>query len=79
MEQTQADALSIVANIGFNNQSASCMIVHPSDLHFIWATGPLIVIKSIDKPQNTYLRGHSAYICSIAVSRNGKLLASGEQ
>ena len=50
MEQTQTDALSIIANIGFNIQTASCMIVHPSDLHFIWATGPLIVIKSIDKP-----------------------------
>lgn len=77
-EETTQSALSVAANIGFNSYSGNCMVVHPSDMHFIWATGPIIVIKSINKPQNTYLKGHQATICSIAVSKNGKLLASGE-
>ena len=52
--------------------------MHPSDMHFLWATGPILVIKSVNKPQNTYLKGHSGPICSIACSKNGKIVASGE-
>lgn len=54
------------------------MTVHPSDMHFLWASGPILVIKSLNKAENTYLKGHEGQICSISVSKNGKLLASGE-
>ena len=39
------------------------MIVHPSDLHMIWAIGRTVVIKSIDQERNQYLKGHDGRIC----------------
>ena len=55
------------------------MVIHPSDMHFIWAQGRTVVIKSIDTEQNTYLKGHEGRICQIAISKTGALLATGEQ
>jgi WD40 repeat protein len=54
------------------------MAIHPSDMHFIWAQGRLIVIKSIGNDKNTYLKGHDGRITVIQCSRRGNLLASGE-
>jgi len=53
-------------------------VIHPSDMHFIWAVGRTIVIKSIEREQNTYLKGHEGRICQIAISKSGALLATGE-
>jgi len=36
-------------------------------------------VKSIGKSQNTYLQGHEGEICSIAVSKSGNLVATGEK
>jgi WD40 repeat protein len=54
------------------------MVIHPSDMHFIWAIGKLLVIKSIGKEKNTYLKGHDGGITTITCSKKGNLLASGE-
>jgi len=29
--------LNVTASIGFNFSKQNCMLVHPSDMHFIWA------------------------------------------
>jgi len=54
------------------------MIVHPSDMHFIWASGCLLVIKSIGQDYNTYLKGHENHIYTIACSKKGNFIATGE-
>jgi len=54
------------------------MVIHPSDLHFIWAQGRTVVIKSVEKAGNTYLKGHDGRICTIACSKSGKIFASGD-
>jgi WD40 repeat protein len=79
MENDETPSLNITASIGFNRSRKDCMIVHPSDMHFIWASGKLLVIKSIGKEQNTYLKGHEGYICNISCSKNGDRIATGEQ
>ena len=71
--------LGISASIGFNSTYKDCMVIHPSDMHFIWAQGRTVVIKSINNDQNTYLKGHDGRICQIAISKSGALLATGEQ
>ena len=76
--EAQQNTLNITASIGFNFIQKDCMVIHPSDLHFIWAQGRLIVIKSIGKERNTYLKGHEGRITVIKCSRKGNLLASGE-
>ena len=58
-------SLSVLGSIGFNFIYKDCMVIHPSDLHFIWAEGRLLVIKSIGKEKNTYLKGHDGRISVI--------------
>lgn len=73
------NVLKISASIGFNACSATSVVVHPSDMHLLWAQGNVIVIKSIGADSNTYLKGHDGCICAIACSRDGRLLATGEE
>jgi len=70
--------LKITSSIGFNRSSNYSLVIHPSDMHVLWAQGRLLVIKSIGKTQNKYLQGHEGEICSIAVSKSGNLVATGE-
>lgn len=77
MEDDSA-ALNITASIGFNFSRQNCMVVHPTDMHFIWAQGTILVIKSIGKDENTYLKGHVGRISTIACSKSGKIIASGD-
>lgn len=48
-------------------------------MHLIWAQGNVIVVKSIGEENNSYLKGHEGRVCTIAASKNGLLLASGEE
>jgi hypothetical protein len=52
MEASQQDetSLNITASIGFNRTNNYTMVIHPSDMHFLWAQGRLLVVKSIGKP-----------------------------
>lgn len=77
-DEPAQSTLNVSASIGFNRDSKDCMVIHPSDMHFIWSQGRLIVIKSIGKEKNTYLKGHDGRVTVIKCSRNGNLLASGE-
>ena len=77
-KEEPATALNVSASIGFNRDGKDCMVIHPSDMHFIWAQGRLIVIKSIGKEKNTYLKGHEGRVNCIKCSKKGTLLASGE-
>lgn len=76
---SEATHLGISASIGFNFTYKECLVVHPSDMHLIWAIGRTLVIKSINSEQNTYLKGHEGRITQIAMSKSGSLIATGEQ
>jgi hypothetical protein len=54
--------LNITASIGFNYSRQPCFCVHPTDMHMVWATGNLIVVKSIGQEFNRYLKGHDQKI-----------------
>lgn len=75
MEEGTEASLQVTGSIGFNN----CIVVHPSNMFMIWAIGNLIVIRSSTSTQNEFLKGHENKVVSLAVSPNGKLLASGEE
>jgi WD40 repeat protein len=70
--------LHVVASIGFNSSRQNCMTIHHTDLHFLWAVGCLLVVKSIGEDQNTYLKGHEGKITTIVCSTQGDLVATGE-
>jgi len=68
----------VSASIGFNCVGKDCIAIHPSDMHFLWAQGKTIVIKSVEEPDNSYLKGHEGNICIIRLSKSGNLIASGD-
>ena len=48
-DQSGEGTLNIQASIGFNRGKNYSIVVHPSDMHFLWAQGRLLVVKSIGK------------------------------
>jgi WD40 repeat protein len=78
MVEEAPSVLNIAASIGFNNYQKDSLCIHPSDLHLIWAQGSVLVVKSIGQDNNSYLKGHEGKVTTITCSKNGHLLASGE-
>jgi hypothetical protein len=70
--------LEIQSNIGINCRKNNCMVIHPSEMHMIYAVGALLVVKSVESEQDKFLKGHYANITCVACSVNGTLIASGE-
>jgi len=54
--------IEVQNNIGINCKEINCMVVHPSEMHMIYAAGALLIIKSIDSEQDRYLKGHYSVI-----------------
>lgn len=71
--------LEVLNNMGINCRTQNCMVIHPSEMHMIYAVGSLLVVKSVDSEQDRYLKGHAGMITSVTCSSNGNLVASGEQ
>jgi len=46
-ENSGDTTLKITASIGFNRATNYSIVIHPSDMHVLWAQGRLLVIKSI--------------------------------
>ena len=70
--------LNITASIGFNFSRQSCFCIHPTDMHIVWASGNVVVVKSIGKEQNSYLKGHEGKVQTITINPSGRLMATGE-
>ena len=68
-------------SIGYNGRYMNTVLFHPLEKStLIYNNGGLIVIESLhDKHQQEFLRGHDMEVSCIAVSNNGKLLASGQK
>ena len=70
--------MEVDGNIGMNCRTNNCMVIHPAELHMIYAVGSLLVVKSVDSDRDRYLVGHSSSITYITVSKNGNLIGSAE-
>jgi len=47
--------LEVEGNIGINCRTNNCMVIHPSELHMIYAVGSLLVVKSVESENDKYL------------------------
>jgi len=54
------------------------MAVHPSEDYLIYTMGSIIVVKSLLDMGVEFLKGHEGQICTLTVSKTGKLIGSGE-
>lgn len=52
--------------------------VHPDGSHIIYPFGTKVAIQNMETKTYRYLEGHNNVISSVAVSRTGKYIASGQ-
>lgn len=66
---------------GFTNRFLNTVAFHSQETNsFIYPVGCVVIIEDITNPHHQdFLRAHDAEISAIAISKNGKLLASGQR
>ena len=67
----EIEPFSLEADINFEINRCGGYIVYP--------LGSVIVLKNIQSNKQTFLEGHSSHVSCIAVSKDGRTLASGQK
>ncbi|CDI80589.1 WD domain, G-beta repeat-containing protein, putative [Eimeria acervulina] len=78
MESKQTDDLRLSAVIGINGTSKRCVVMHPDNQRLIFALGYSVVVRDLKYSSEAFLCGHDNRVTCIAVSKDGKYLASGQ-
>lgn len=67
---------------GFRLRSAGTvpggLKVHPNRQHMVYSVGCTVVVEDIGSRKQEFLRGHTNSVVCLAISRSGKLIASGQ-
>eukprot|EP00940_MAST-03C_sp_MAST-3C-sp2_P002750 g2750.t1 len=72
-------SIELRAVIGFEGSIPNGLIYHPNGRFVLYPLGTTIVIKNLMTGHLDFLRGHSNKISCLALSNNGKMLASGQE
>eukprot|EP00927_Polykrikos_kofoidii_P016715 TRINITY_DN17572_c0_g1_i1.p1 TRINITY_DN17572_c0_g1~~TRINITY_DN17572_c0_g1_i1.p1 ORF type:complete len:619 (-),score=117.19 TRINITY_DN17572_c0_g1_i1:160-2016(-) len=75
----QEAELELQAVIGFKGTVPSGLILHPDNEHLVFPLGCTVVLRNLLKQTQSFLQGHDNQVNCIAVSRSGRLLASGQK
>lgn len=72
--------LEMEHSIGFNGKYLNTVLYHPTEKDtLVYNNGGLLVLESLhDKHKQEFLRGHDMEISCIAVSNNGRMMATGQ-
>ncbi|KAH6566090.1 hypothetical protein BASA62_006931 [Batrachochytrium salamandrivorans] len=71
--------LNLSSIIGFGGTVPGGLIKHPGGKHTIYSLGSTVVINDLKKKNaQKFLQGHTNIVSCIAVSKDGKYLASGQ-
>ncbi|MES1912270.1 MAG: hypothetical protein MHM6MM_004572 [Cercozoa sp. M6MM] len=75
------DSLELQAVVGFNGNPPNGLILHPNEKEFIYPLGSSIVIRPILGDGQRFLSdgGHKHEITTLALSKSGRFLATGER
>lgn len=71
--------LHLQAVIGYKGSTINGLQLHPDNKHLIYTIGSNIVIRNVIDKSQVFLRGHDSEVNCIAVSRDGKYIASGQK
>ncbi|BHF74951.1 Cilia- and flagella-associated protein 52 [Sparganum proliferum] len=72
------EKLSLQGVIGFNGSVVNGLIVHPDRVNCIYALGCTVVIEDMNTRVQTFLHGHTSFVICLAVSDDGRYIASGQ-
>jgi WD40 repeat protein len=70
--------LKIKAVIGFSGKVPGALHTTPCGKYIVYPLGSFIVIKNVRTDKEAFLDGHSQDISCVAISNDGKALASGQ-
>ena len=66
--------------IGYNGQTPNSLLLHPNLKEYIYIAGGVIIIAEMNDPnKQKIMRRHDDVVTCIALSHDGKLLASGQR
>ena len=66
--------------MGYNGLLPNTLLLHPNLVEYVYIAGGVIIIAEMNDPnKQKLLRGHDDAVTCIALSHNGKLLASGQK
>ncbi|CAH1965474.1 unnamed protein product [Acanthoscelides obtectus] len=77
-EEADVQDLKIKNIIGFDGSTNNSLKVHPNGKHIIYPIGNKVAIQEWATKKQIFLSGHTNIISSIAVSKTGKYIASGQ-
>lgn len=73
------DALPLEGVIGFGGNIRNGLVLHPDGQTLIYPLGSTIVIREKGNPTSQqFLQGHSDKVATLAISKSGRYLASGQ-
>lgn len=79
MKNNSGFKLELEHAMGYNGYLRNSLILHPNLVEYIYIAGGVIIIAEMNDPnKQSLLRGHDDEVTSVALSNNGKLLASGK-
>lgn len=70
--------MELIGTIGFNGLVSNSLQVHPDGKNLIYPLGCTVIIEDINSHTQQFLTGHTDTITCVAVSKNGKYIASGQ-
>ncbi|XP_033630475.1 cilia- and flagella-associated protein 52-like [Asterias rubens] len=70
--------LELISMTGFNGEVFAGFKVHPDKEHIIYPVGNTVIVEHITKNTQNCLSGHTNDVSCIAVSKDGKYIASGQ-
>ena len=78
-QKPEVKQLNLMAIIGFSGKVPDGLILHPDNETLIFPIGSQIIIRNVLTRQDSFLRGHDNDISTMALSKSGKYLASGQK
>ena len=78
-QKPEVKQLNLMAIIGFSGKVPDGLILHPDNETLIFPIGSQIIIRNVLSRQDSFLRGHDNDISTMALSKSGKYLASGQR
>ncbi|CAH1119873.1 unnamed protein product [Phaedon cochleariae] len=76
--ERDVEELKIKSIIGFDGSTNNGLIVHPNGKHILYPLGNKVAVQEWSTKKQKFLVGHTNIISSIAVSKSGKYVASGQ-